>query len=71
LSRPFSDYFPLTLESTKLAREKVPFKFENMWLKAEGISDLIKNWWEEEEVIGFASYVLARKLKVVKEELKK
>ena len=52
-------------------RGKVPFKFENMWLKAEGFSDLIKKWWEEEEAVDFASYVLARKLKVVKEELKK
>jgi len=42
-----------------------------MWLRAEGLSDLIKKWWEEEEVQGFASYVVARKLKVVKVEFKK
>ena len=41
-----------------------------MWLKAEGFSNLIKKWWEEVEVEGFASFVLARKLKFVKEELK-
>ena len=52
-------------------RGKVPFKFENMWLKVEGFSNLIKKWWEEDEVEGFASFVLARKLKVVKDELKK
>jgi len=38
--------------------------------RAEGFSDLIKTWWKEEEVQGFASYVVARKLKVVKVELK-
>ena len=42
-----------------------------MWLKAEGFFDFIKKWWEEEEVEGYAIYVLARKLKVVKDELKK
>jgi len=43
-----------------------------MWLRAEGFSDLIKKWWEEEEEVqGFASYVVARKLKVVEVELKK
>ena len=71
LPRPFSNHFRLTLESTKLVTGKVPFKFKNMWLKAEGISNLIKKWWEEEEIDGFASFVIARKIKVVKEELKK
>jgi len=70
LPRPLSDHYPLTLGSKKMVRGKVPFKFENMWLKAEGITDLIKKWWEEVEVTGFASFVLASKLKVVKEELK-
>jgi len=54
-----------------MVRGKVPFKFENMWLKVEGFSDLIKKWREVDEVVGFASYILARKLKGVKEELKK
>ena len=70
LPRPFSDHFPLTLESSKLVRGTTPFRFENMCLKADGFSDLIRKWWEEEEVEGFASYVLARKLKVIKERLK-
>jgi len=42
-----------------------------MWLKVEGLADLIKKWWEKEEVDGFASFVIARKLKVTKEEVKK
>jgi len=41
---PLSDHFSLSLESTKLVRGKAPFKFENMWLKAEGFSDLIEKW---------------------------
>jgi len=42
-----------------------------MWLRAEEFSDLIKKWWQEEEVQGFACYVVARKLKGVKLSLKK
>jgi len=71
LPRPLSYHFPVKLESAKLEKGKVPFKFENMWLRAERFSDLIKKWWEEEEVHGFANYEVARKLKVVKVELKK
>ena len=54
-----------------MERGKVPFKFENIWLRAEEFSDLIKKWWPEEEVQGFGSYVVARKLKGVKLSLKK
>ena len=71
LPRPVSDHFPISIERAKMERGKIPFKFENMWLKVEGFSNLGKNWWEEIEVGGFASFVLARKLKLVKEELKK
>jgi len=33
--------------------------------------DVVKEWWEEAEVTGYASYVVANKLKVVKKKLKK
>lgn len=62
LPRPLSDHFPISLESAKLETEKVPFKFENMWLEAEGFSDLVNKWWEEVEIDGFANFTLARKL---------
>ena len=39
--------------------------------QSEGFSNLIKKWWEEVEVEGFASFVFARKLKFVKQGLKK
>ena len=56
LPRPLSDHFPISLERAKLERGNVPFKFENMWLKVEGFSNLVKKWWEEVEVEGFASF---------------
>ena len=68
--RPFSDHFPICLESLVAARGKAPFRFENMWLEHEGFSDLIREWWGELQVQGFASYVVASKLKHLKEKLK-
>ena len=43
LPRPLSDHFPITLGKAKLERGNVPFKFENVWFKVEGFSNLVKN----------------------------
>ena len=51
-------------------RTKSPFRFENTWLESEGFSDLIKAWWEEVQVPGFASFIVVIKLKYIKERLK-
>ena len=66
-----SDHFPICLETTRLERGRTPIKFENMWLEFEGFSDIIKEWWGEAQVDGFASYIVATKLKFVKEKFKK
>jgi len=71
LPRPISDHFPICLETTSLERSRTPFKFENMWLEFEGFLDLIKEWWGEVQVDGFASYIVATKLRFVKQKLKK
>ena len=70
MARPFSDHFPICLKSLIPVRGKVPFRFENMWLEAEGFSDLISEWWWELQVPGFASFVVASKLKYLKGKLK-
>ncbi|KAJ9685117.1 hypothetical protein PVL29_017229 [Vitis rotundifolia] len=41
-----------------------------MWLKVEGFKDLLKSWWEGDNFNGFASFILAEKIKVVKSKLK-
>ena len=46
LPRVLSDHFPILLESGSHRRGRIPFRFENMWLKAEGFLDKVKSWWE-------------------------
>ena len=71
LPRPLSDHFPICLENGTFQRGRIPFKFENMWLEVELFRDLIKRWWEEARVEAYASFVVAKKLKVIKAEIKK
>jgi hypothetical protein len=70
LPRPLSDHHPLILETGKLTGGKRSFKFENMWLKTEGFVDRVKDWWSSYPFRGTPSFVLASKLKALKEDLK-
>jgi chemotaxis response regulator CheB len=54
-----------------MAKGKSSFKFENMWLKEEGFVQKVHNWWSGYEFTGTPSFVLACKLKALKEDLKK
>jgi hypothetical protein len=47
------------------------FKFENMWLKSDGFVELVQCWWESYDFQGRPSYVLTKKLKALKVDLKK
>ena len=42
-----------------------------MWLKVEGFKDLMKSWWEGDNFSGPSSFILEKKLKVLKSKLKK
>ena len=70
LVRLSSDHFPVLLECGNIQRRSRPFRFENMWLKAEGFEDLVKDWWESYSVFGTPSFVFAAKLKALKVDLK-
>jgi len=41
-----------------------------MWLDFEGFADLIKEWWGEVQEQVFASFIVAKKLKYIKEKMK-
>jgi hypothetical protein len=66
-----SDHFPVLLDCGNIQRRSRPFRFENMWLKAEGFAELVKDWWESYSVDGTPSFVFAAKLKALKVDLKK
>jgi hypothetical protein len=71
LPRPLSDHFPLLLEVGSVVQGKSPFRFENMWLQDEGFVDRVAAWWSNYSFVGPPSLVLARKLKALKEDLKR
>ena len=71
LPRVLSDHFPIHLESGSHRRGRIPFRFENMWVKAERFLDKVKSWWENYHCQGTPSFILAKKLNALKTDLKK
>ena len=70
LPKIISDHFPILLRVGEVSRGRRPFKFDNMWLEADGFDDLLKYVWDELNVIGPSSFILAKKLNFLKTKLK-
>jgi hypothetical protein len=66
-----SDHAPILLASGCPQVGKRAFKFENMWLKEEGFVEKIRIWWDSFQFYGTPSFVLAKKLRALKGEIKK
>ena len=69
LPRPILDHSPILLEARGMARGKSLFRFENMWLKTEGFVDRVQSWWNRHSFVGIPSFVLAKKLKALQEDI--
>ena len=69
LLRPFSDHHPIMVETGGMAHGKSSFKFENMWLKEADFVGRVYGWWSNYVFTGTSSFVLASKLKALKEDL--
>ena len=52
-----------------MARGKIPFRFDNMWLKTDGFIDRVQSWWNQHSFSGTPSFVFAKKLKTLKEDI--
>jgi len=71
LQRLLSDHFPILVEGQNFQRDSRPFRFENMWLKADGFVDRVRSWWVSYTFRGSCSFWIASKLKALKLDLKK
>ena len=52
-----------------MARGKSQFRFENMWLRSEGFVDRVHAWWNRHSFVNTPSFVLAKKLNALKEDI--
>ena len=69
LPHPISDHFTILVEVGGILRGKSSFRFENMWLKTDGFKDRVHSWWNRYSFSGTPSFVLAKKLKALKEDI--
>jgi hypothetical protein len=71
LLRVCSDHAPIILLRGCLQNGKGSFKFENMWLKVDGFVDKVRVWWSSFSFVGSPSFILAKKLRALKGEIKR
>lgn len=71
LLRPISDHMAILLDSGGIRQGSTPFRFENMWLSSEGFVERVGEWWSNYLVGGKPSFILAKKLKLLKVDLRK
>uniref|UniRef100_A0A2N9E3N6 Endonuclease/exonuclease/phosphatase domain-containing protein n=1 Tax=Fagus sylvatica TaxID=28930 RepID=A0A2N9E3N6_FAGSY len=70
LPRVLSDHFPVLLDCGRVIGGKRPFRFEKMWLKANGFVERVRGWWNSYSFSSSASFIMANKLKALKVDLK-
>ena len=71
LLRVVFDHCPLLVVAGSVNKGRSAFKFENMWLKEEGFVERVRQWWNGYCFSGSPSFILGRKLKALKGDLKK
>lgn len=71
LPRVESDHCPILLECGEWERSKGYFKFENMWFEHVNFISTVEKWWNSYDFQGRPDVVLAKKLRKLKEDLKK
>jgi len=70
LPKIMSDHFPILLRKRTSYVAKCPFRFENVRLEVDGFSDFVKAVCNDCNISGSSSFVLAKKLNLLKSKLK-
>ncbi|KAG5594744.1 hypothetical protein H5410_035976 [Solanum commersonii] len=70
LQKVTSDHTPILLQSGNWEPRRSYFKFENWWLQTEGFLDRVKMWWNSIVCEGRSDFILAFKLRALKDKLK-
>lgn len=70
LHKVTSDHNPIMLQSGNWKPVRSYFKFENWWLQTEGFLDRVKEWWSSIVCEGRPDFILAFKLKALKDKLR-
>jgi len=65
-----SDHVPILLHVGDIPLVKRPFRFENVWFEVEDFPHLVKTWWDQFHISGSHSYMLAKKLNLLKLKFK-
>ena len=65
-----SDHFSILLRVGEVYSGRRLLKFENMWLEVDGFCDLVNSFWNDVNVTGPSSFILAKKLSALKAKLK-
>ena len=64
-----SNHVQILLHVGDVSFVKRPFRSENVWLEAEEFSHFVKTWWDQFHISSSPSYVLAKKLNILKFKL--
>lgn len=65
-----SDHRLLLLQDSAVGFGPKPFRFEKFWLEREDLIPLLRQWWEADHTQGRPGYVLFKKLKNLKSNIK-